>query len=80
MSFEVRAQYDFDMWPEADEIMFEVAGRKCDFAGTDFRGRDLGWVEEKFSEAVEMRQRLEAAGASAQVRENTTHPIEESKT
>ena len=41
---EIRTSYHFANFPTMDDIITQAVGRAADFAGSNFNGRDLGWI------------------------------------
>jgi hypothetical protein len=60
VAFEVLSRSPFDEdWLDRDRRIREAAGRHSDFSGTDWSTRDHGWWVDDFTEALEMKNRLE---------------------
>jgi hypothetical protein len=71
--FRVTATYYIgEGWDVKDEQLFTAAGQRCQASGTepdkknsDKRIRDLIWMVDTIEKAMNMRQRLMAAGCGA---------------
>lgn len=67
--FEVRANYDFDFFPEMDEKIEGIVGRISDFSGSDFKNRELGFVFNNEIEANKVMKDLKNNGFLTKIRE-----------
>ena len=76
MRFEVRTSYDFANFPAMDDVIHKAVGRDSDFSGSDFCGRDLGWVCGSEIEAARIERALKSLGLKVQRRapEKTGEP------
>ncbi len=66
--FEVRASYDFANFPSMDDVFYKAAGRVSDFSGSDFCGRDHGWVCGSEIEAERLSRALRTVSQRVEVR------------
>lgn len=66
---EVRTSYDFDNFPAMDDVIHKAVGRLSDFSGSDFCGRDLGWLCSSEIEAQRIRRALRALGLVSRQRD-----------
>lgn len=55
---EVRTSYDFANFPVMDDVIREAVGRVSDFSGSDFVGREHGWVCQSELEAARIERAL----------------------
>lgn len=58
MRIEIRTSYDFTNFPAMDEIVKQAVGRSSDFSGSDFDGRDMGWLCGSEIEAAKIEKGL----------------------
>lgn len=66
---EIRASYDFANYPAMDDVIHNAVGRVSDFSGTNFNGRDLGWVCSSEIEAAKIKRELQRLGLRVECRE-----------
>lgn len=72
--FEVRVVSPLDnFWEERDQRIYTAAGRKSDWSGAsgasgqEVGQRDHGYLADTFTEAVGLKQRIEAVGGVSAV-------------
>lgn len=58
MKVEIRTSYDFANFPAMDDVIAAQVGGDAHFAGSDFSGRDLGWVVGSEFEAARIERGL----------------------
>jgi len=55
---EIRTSYDFANFPAMDTAIHKAVGRISDFSGSDFSGRELGWIITSEIEAARIEKGL----------------------
>ncbi len=73
-AFQVRVRFPADCnFRKRDFQLFDLAGRKSDFCGSNFIMRDHGWVVNSLTEAIALKEKIGTSGEfSATIREDAT--------
>jgi hypothetical protein len=68
----VTTVYDFANFPAMDDVIAKAVGRRQDFSGSDFAGRDMGWVCQSEIEVERVSRAIRKLGLPVRVRPDGT--------